>query len=241
MVVDDHPVFRMGLIALLSSIDGLEVVAQADSVASAIAAAERNDVDVVMMDLNLGDESGVEATREIVARRPNVGVLVVTMVDDDDTVFAAMRAGARGYLLEGRRAGRDRARPAGGRGRRGAAGTGDRRQRGGDAHRFTPPRSRSVPVADRSRARGARARRRGTRQPAHRPAPGAEREDRAQQPLDGAHQARRRRPRGGDRQGPRRRPRSRRADPGQRGCPTARHGVETPVVDAACGRGRGWR
>jgi DNA-binding NarL/FixJ family response regulator len=101
MVVDDHPVFRMGLIALLSSIDGLEVVAQADSVASAIEAAERNEVDVVMMDLNLGDESGVEATREIVARRPNVGVLVVTMVDDDDTVFAAMRAGARGYLLKG--------------------------------------------------------------------------------------------------------------------------------------------
>ena len=101
MVVDDHPVFRMGLIALLSSIDGLEVVAQADSVASAIDAAEHNEVDVVMMDLNLGEESGVEATREIVARRPNVGVLVVTMVDDDDAVFAAMRAGARGYLLKG--------------------------------------------------------------------------------------------------------------------------------------------
>ena len=53
-----------------------------------------------MMDLDLGDESGVEATREIVARRPNMGVLVVTMVDDDDTVFAAVRAGARGYLLK---------------------------------------------------------------------------------------------------------------------------------------------
>ena len=70
MVVDDHPVFRMGLVALLSSIDGLEVVAQADSVASAIAGAEGNEIDVVMMDLNLGDESGVEATREIVARKP---------------------------------------------------------------------------------------------------------------------------------------------------------------------------
>src|SRR5262245_27039232 len=96
LVVDDHPVFRMGLIALLSSIEGLAVFAQADSVASAIAAAELNEIDVVMMDLNLGDESGVEATREIVARRPDVGVLVVTMVEDDDTVYAAMRAGARG-------------------------------------------------------------------------------------------------------------------------------------------------
>ena len=120
MVVDDHPVFRMGLIALLTSIDGLEVVAQADSVASAIAAAERDEVDVVMMDLNLGEESGVEATCEIVARRPNVGVLVVTMVDDDDTVFAAMRAGARGYLLKGAGPVEIERRPARGRGRRAA-------------------------------------------------------------------------------------------------------------------------
>ena len=101
MVVDDHPVFRLGLVALLTSIAGLEVVVEADSLASAIDAIEHHDVDVVMMDLNLGLDSGVEATREIVARRPDVGVLVVTMVDDSDTVFAAMRAGARGYLLKG--------------------------------------------------------------------------------------------------------------------------------------------
>jgi DNA-binding NarL/FixJ family response regulator len=101
LVVDDHPVFRLGLVALLSSIQGLEVVAEADSLGSAVAAIEQHDVDVVMMDLNLGDDSGVDATREIIARRPDVGVLVVTMVDEDDTVFAAMRAGARGYLLKG--------------------------------------------------------------------------------------------------------------------------------------------
>jgi DNA-binding NarL/FixJ family response regulator len=101
LVVDDHPVFRMGLVALLSSLDGLHVVAEADSLASAIDAVDRHQLDVVMMDLNLGDDSGVEATREIVARRPGIGVLVVTMVEDDDTVFAAMRAGARGYLLKG--------------------------------------------------------------------------------------------------------------------------------------------
>jgi DNA-binding NarL/FixJ family response regulator len=101
VVVDDHPVFRMGLVALLGSIDGLAVVAEADSIDSAVATVDEHAVDVVMMDLHLGDESGVDATREIVARHPEVGVLVVTMVDDEDTVFAAMRAGARGYLLKG--------------------------------------------------------------------------------------------------------------------------------------------
>lgn len=101
LVVDDHPVFRMGLVALLSSLDGLEVVGEADSIAGAVTAVDTHAPDVVLMDLHLGDESGVEATREVVARRPGLGVLVVTMVDDEDTVFAAMRAGARGYLLKG--------------------------------------------------------------------------------------------------------------------------------------------
>ena len=101
MVVDDHPMFRMGLVALLASLDRLEVVAEADSEASAIAAAEEHRPDVVVMDLHLVDSSGIEATREIVAAQPEVGVLVVTMLDDDDSVFAAMRAGARGYLLKG--------------------------------------------------------------------------------------------------------------------------------------------
>ena len=101
VVVDDHPVFRMGLTALLASLDGLEVAGEADSIATAIAAVESLEPDVVIMDLHLGDESGVEATREVIARRPGVGVLVVTMVEDEDTVFAAIRAGARGYLLKG--------------------------------------------------------------------------------------------------------------------------------------------
>lgn len=101
VVVDDHPVFRMGLTALLASLDGLTVAAEADSIAGAVAAVDAHRPDVVIMDLHLGDESGVEATREIVARQPGIGVLVVTMLDDEDTVFAAMRAGARGYLLKG--------------------------------------------------------------------------------------------------------------------------------------------
>ena len=101
MVVDDHPMFRMGLVALLSSLEQLHVVAEADSASSAVAAAEEHRPDVVVMDLHLVDSSGIEATREIVAAQPEVGVLVVTMLDDDDSVFAAMRAGARGYLLKG--------------------------------------------------------------------------------------------------------------------------------------------
>jgi DNA-binding NarL/FixJ family response regulator len=101
LVVDDHPVFRMGMVALLESIEGLSVVAQAASADDAVAAADAHPLDVVIMDLHLGESSGVDATREIAQRHPDLGVLVVTMLDDDDSVFASMRAGARGYLLKG--------------------------------------------------------------------------------------------------------------------------------------------
>ena len=101
LVVDDHPVFRMGMAALLSSIDGLEVVAEAAGADEAVERCDQHDPDVVIMDLHLGESSGIDATRRIVARRPGQGVLVVTMMDDDDSVFAAVRAGARGYLLKG--------------------------------------------------------------------------------------------------------------------------------------------
>lgn len=100
LVVDDHPVFRMGMVALLGSL-GLEVVAEAASADEAVVAADAHELDVVLMDLHLGDSSGVDATREIVRRHPGLGVLVITMLDDDDSVFASMRAGARGYLLKG--------------------------------------------------------------------------------------------------------------------------------------------
>jgi DNA-binding NarL/FixJ family response regulator len=102
IVVDDHPLFRMGMSALLGSLPGLRVEAEADSLASAMAAAQAQRPDVVVMDLHLGDRmpSGVEATREVLRVRPDAAVLVVTMLDDDDSVFAAMRAGARGYLLK---------------------------------------------------------------------------------------------------------------------------------------------
>lgn len=101
VVVDDHPVFRMGMVALLGSIDGLEVVGEAETADDAVAVCGEFLPDVVLMDLQLTESSGVDATRRIVERHPDIGVLVVTMMDDDDSVFAAMRAGARGYLLKG--------------------------------------------------------------------------------------------------------------------------------------------
>jgi DNA-binding NarL/FixJ family response regulator len=101
LVVDDHPVFRMGMAALLRSMAGVEVVGQASGLADAVAAAVAHHPDVVVMDLDLGGESGVEATRQIVQAAPDVGVLVVTMLGDDESLFASIRAGARGYLLKG--------------------------------------------------------------------------------------------------------------------------------------------
>jgi DNA-binding NarL/FixJ family response regulator len=99
-VVDDHPMFRLGMAAMLDSLDGVACVAQADSAAAAFDVVGE-DVDVVLMDLHLGADSGVETTRELVRRHPQLRVLVVTMLEDDDSVVASVRAGARGYLLKG--------------------------------------------------------------------------------------------------------------------------------------------
>ncbi|SEK58013.1 MULTISPECIES: response regulator transcription factor [Rhodococcus] len=99
-VVDDHPVFRLGMVALLSTLDGIEVVAEASSSAEATALVTA-DVDVVLMDLELGDRSGVETTRDLVSRFPALRVLMVTMHEDDESIVASMRAGARGYLVKG--------------------------------------------------------------------------------------------------------------------------------------------
>jgi DNA-binding NarL/FixJ family response regulator len=100
LIADDHPVFRHGLKALLSAEPGTEVIGEASTGEEAIALAERFQPDIVLMDLNLPGMNGIEATRRIVNANTHIGVLVITMFDDD-SVFAAMRAGARGYILKG--------------------------------------------------------------------------------------------------------------------------------------------
>lgn len=99
VVVDDHPVFRLGMVGLLGSLPGIEVVGQAASRAE-LTAVITEPPRVILMDLHLGSESGIELTRWLAHTRPAVAVLVITMSDDDESVAAAMRAGARGYLLK---------------------------------------------------------------------------------------------------------------------------------------------
>ncbi len=101
VIADDHPVFRGGLRALLRTDPDLEVVGEANTGTEAVELAEAAQPDVVVMDLHMPGLDGVAATREIVRVSPHVAVLVLTMFDDDDSVFAAMRAGARGYVLKG--------------------------------------------------------------------------------------------------------------------------------------------
>lgn len=100
-VADDHPVVRDGLRALLGSLPGMELVATATSGREAVRCAVTDRPDVLVMDLRMPDLGGVAATAEIVRVAPEVAVLVLTMFDDDESVFAAMRAGARGYLVKG--------------------------------------------------------------------------------------------------------------------------------------------
>ena len=101
IVADDHRFFRDGIRLLLDAMPDTEVVGEAGTGEEAIALAETLQPDVILMDLNMPGVGGIEAARRIVTTSPHVGVLVVTMYEDDDSVFAAMRAGARGYLLKG--------------------------------------------------------------------------------------------------------------------------------------------
>jgi DNA-binding NarL/FixJ family response regulator len=105
LLVDDHPLFLDGVRAALAGQPDLEVVAEAHDVRSALERVADVAPDVVLMDLNLPDGNGVDATRSVLASRPETRVLVITMNADDDAVVAAMRAGARGYVVKG--AGRD--------------------------------------------------------------------------------------------------------------------------------------
>jgi DNA-binding NarL/FixJ family response regulator len=100
VVVDDHAVFRAGMMAVLSAMDGIEVVGEAPDGESAIELVGRARPEVVLMDLRMPGLGGLGATARITDQHPGVAVVVLTMNDDPDSVFAALRAGARGYLLK---------------------------------------------------------------------------------------------------------------------------------------------
>jgi DNA-binding NarL/FixJ family response regulator len=101
LIADDHPLVRAGLQAALASMPDVEIVAEAATGQAAIREAALHRPDVVVMDLQMPDLNGIDATRELRRVVPTAAVLVLTMFDDDDWVFAAMRAGARGYVLKG--------------------------------------------------------------------------------------------------------------------------------------------
>ncbi len=100
VVADDHPVFVDGLVTVLAD-RGIRVVATAANGTQAVTAVAAHSPDVVLMDLSMPGMSGLEATRRVVADHPSTAVVVLTMSDDDESVFAALRAGARGYVLKG--------------------------------------------------------------------------------------------------------------------------------------------
>jgi len=100
LIADDHPLFRDGLAALLRAAPDTELAGAAATGTEAVGLAGQVQPDVVLMDLRLPGLNGIEATRQIVADSPHTAVVVLTMFDDDDSVFAALRAGARAYLLK---------------------------------------------------------------------------------------------------------------------------------------------
>ncbi len=101
LIADDHPIFRDGLLVLLETAPDLMVIGEATTGDEAIARATELRPDVILMDLKMPGCNGIEATQQILADDLHVNIAVMTMFDDDDSVFAAVRAGARGYLLKG--------------------------------------------------------------------------------------------------------------------------------------------
>jgi len=101
LIADDHPHFRDGLRALLASDSSLEVVGEAGDGEEAISLAADLQPDVILMDLGMPGVGGIEATRRILRTSPHIAILVISMFEDEDSVFAALQAGARGYLLKG--------------------------------------------------------------------------------------------------------------------------------------------
>ena len=101
LIVDDHASYVQGLRALMRVQPNMEVVGEAKNGEEAISLATRLQPDIILMDIKMPGSNGIEATRQILSTSPHIGILMFTMFEDDDTVFAALRAGARGYLLKG--------------------------------------------------------------------------------------------------------------------------------------------
>ena len=101
LVADDHALFRYGLKAMLANAEGFEVVGEAATGEEVVEKVAQTRPDIVLMDIQMPGISGIEATRRVLEKYPSIGVVVVTMFEDEDSVFSAMRAGARGYVLKG--------------------------------------------------------------------------------------------------------------------------------------------
>jgi DNA-binding NarL/FixJ family response regulator len=101
LIADDHPLFRDGLRALLESVPDMQVIGEVATGNEVMAQAQALQPDVILMDIKMPGLNGIEATRRILQASPHIRVLVITMFEDDESVFAAIRAGARGYLLKG--------------------------------------------------------------------------------------------------------------------------------------------
>lgn len=100
LIADDHPLIRRGLRTMIANAPDINVVGEAATGSTAITAAAQLTPDVILMDLQMPDGSGIEATRAIMAAQPDTRILVLTLFQDDDSVFLALRAGARGYMLK---------------------------------------------------------------------------------------------------------------------------------------------
>jgi DNA-binding NarL/FixJ family response regulator len=100
LIADDHPLFRHGIREILNLVPDIQVIGEASTGEESVTQAEALHPDVILMDVNMPGVNGIEATRRILRDSPHIRILMVTMFEDDGTVFAAMRAGARGYILK---------------------------------------------------------------------------------------------------------------------------------------------
>ncbi len=101
LIADDHALFREGVHAILKAVPDIEIVGEAGTGQEAMTLASELKPNVILMDIQMPDLNGVEATQRILKTQPDMGIIIVTMLEDDDSLFSAMRAGARGYVLKG--------------------------------------------------------------------------------------------------------------------------------------------